>query len=376
MKKTIFLSLLYLFILPQKINAQVIISEIYPSPTSEEKEWVELYNTGSTEINLNGYKLEDTLSSPSVLYTFTEQIIAPNSFYFHELATAKLNNVEDSVKLFDSNNQQIDQFDYKNAEQKQSFSRMLPLTNFSGQKSTPTPNLANNDWHTLANDSTDNNKLVLNKNVNILSPIACENQISLFNQNSMSFDLKNYQLKIDQNLVESTNPIVKSQQSYDITINTNLLNSIGGNIFLLKPNGELEYETNYPPCQAIVNANQDKDSQPESETLLANTTNNTDETSEVKDTSQNLALKEQIDKEKELLKQKIIDYYNNQNKVDLPSTSLSIPHFKVIPAKKYIDVIEIPYKAIINVIIGGLLITTSAFVAINHEEKIKFETIS
>lgn len=376
--------------MPQKINAQVIISEVYPSPTSEEKEWIELYNLGDTEINLNGYRLEDTISSASVLQTFTNQTIAPNSFYLHELASAKLNNAEDSVKLFDQNNNKIDQFDYKNAEQRQSFSRTLPLDNFSGQKVTPTPKLKNSDWLLDSSENSNNKKLVIDQNIKIESQTACETQVKLHNPNSMSFDLKNYQLKVDQNLIENTALVINTQQNYDLSVNVNQFNSMGGNIFLYDQTGQKISEASYPPCQTVVNTNQNQDNEPESENLFSNdqnidqSQNDTNATkndptvlnnpSDLED--QNLALKEQIQQEKESLTQKITAYYKNKNKVDLPIIDLSIPHYKILPAKRYIDVIEIPYRPILNVIIGGLLITSSAFVAINHEEKIKFETIS
>ena len=109
--------------MPATVHAQVIISEVYPAPASGESEWVELFNTGSTAVSLNGWKLQDKLSSPSDIFSFSSQAIEPQQFLVAELPSAKLNNSADGVTLYTNDGSTADTMDYTSSESSKSWQR-------------------------------------------------------------------------------------------------------------------------------------------------------------------------------------------------------------------------------------------------------------
>lgn len=109
--------------------AAVIISEIYPAPPTGESEWVELFNAGNAPISLAGWYLKDQLTTPSIIFSFTDQTIQPQQFLAVDLPSAKLNNSGDGVNVFDSNGQQIDAMSYTSSETGKSWQRTSLTSN-------------------------------------------------------------------------------------------------------------------------------------------------------------------------------------------------------------------------------------------------------
>lgn len=70
----IFNNLIFLFVITGFINAQVVINEVMYSPASPNKEWFEIYNTGSTTVILQNWKWRDAAQSNPVR-TITTQAI-------------------------------------------------------------------------------------------------------------------------------------------------------------------------------------------------------------------------------------------------------------------------------------------------------------
>ena len=61
--------------------AQVIINEVMYAPTSPNKEWFEIYNTGNSSINLQNWKWRDAAGSNPIRTKTTQSIlINPNTF--------------------------------------------------------------------------------------------------------------------------------------------------------------------------------------------------------------------------------------------------------------------------------------------------------
>ncbi len=81
----------------------IAISELYPTPPTGEPEWIELHNTTAEPIELVGWTLEDQLTTPSTIFIFTTQTIAPQEHLVVTLPVAKLNNSGDGIVL--KNNQ-------------------------------------------------------------------------------------------------------------------------------------------------------------------------------------------------------------------------------------------------------------------------------
>lgn len=96
------------------ISAQVIINEVYPQPLSGELEWVELKNSSSVSAFLNGWVLEDMLSSPKTIYSFGLLEILPSQFFVATFS-GQLNNNADGVVLRDSSGNIISQMSYSSS---------------------------------------------------------------------------------------------------------------------------------------------------------------------------------------------------------------------------------------------------------------------
>lgn len=113
-------------LLPTPVQAAIIISEVYPAPSSGENEWIELFNTSSENVTLSGWKLQDKLSSPSDIFSFTTQTIPAQSFLSLDLNTAKLNNSADGISLYTAQNGVVDTMDYTASETGKSWQRTSP----------------------------------------------------------------------------------------------------------------------------------------------------------------------------------------------------------------------------------------------------------
>ncbi len=132
MKTLIFATLLF-FLFATPANAQVVLSEVYPAPTSEEKEWVELFNTSAEIVDISGWKLFEHFSSKNELTTFTNLQIEPYGFIVFELPTNKLNNSEEKITLENSTTTEVSEIHYTNSESQKSFSFLFLSENEIGQ---------------------------------------------------------------------------------------------------------------------------------------------------------------------------------------------------------------------------------------------------
>ncbi len=108
---------------------QVKISEFLPNPSgSDEGEWIELFNSGNTSIDLAACKLQDNSAR---IFTIPEEgnfNIAPNAYLVlaKSLTGISLNNTGgDSVKFYDPNNNLIESISYlDNAPENKSYARL------------------------------------------------------------------------------------------------------------------------------------------------------------------------------------------------------------------------------------------------------------
>lgn len=77
----IFNTLIFLFFLTGFLNSQVVINEVMYSPSSPNKEWFEIYNTGNTSVNLQNWKWRDAAQSNPIRTITTLPItLGANSF--------------------------------------------------------------------------------------------------------------------------------------------------------------------------------------------------------------------------------------------------------------------------------------------------------
>lgn len=110
----------------------IVVNEIMFAPFGGEPEWIELYNNSSEQINLNGWKISDVITTPAVAEIKSDLIIAPEGyvvlskdttiFNYHrfipsqvlKLNLPSLNNDIDGVILKDNRGMTIDSVYYSN----------------------------------------------------------------------------------------------------------------------------------------------------------------------------------------------------------------------------------------------------------------------
>ena len=101
----------------QPVSAQLILTEVQPVPAAGEPEWVELWNTSSRDVSLEGWRICDPRSCaelPAVSLragtvcvltrdevALREQRALPNTVFVLTLALPSLNNTTDTLMLYD-----------------------------------------------------------------------------------------------------------------------------------------------------------------------------------------------------------------------------------------------------------------------------------
>ena len=118
----------------------VIINEILPSPkgADETNEWIELYNKNNFDVDLQGWKIQDTEGTMTT-YIFPENTKIPVNGYFVLKRTETkiiLNNDRDSLNLIQPDEKIIDSVSYTNAKTNQSYNKTLSGWNW-GKTLTP-----------------------------------------------------------------------------------------------------------------------------------------------------------------------------------------------------------------------------------------------
>jgi hypothetical protein len=102
--------LVFLFVIPLASSLRINEVELNPVGGSSGREWIELYNENSQQIDISGWIVYDGLSSPTKIFTMPNNtILQSNLYYIIELNYSKLNNDGDFVTLYNSLMQQVDQ---------------------------------------------------------------------------------------------------------------------------------------------------------------------------------------------------------------------------------------------------------------------------
>lgn len=134
--------------LPKYNISSIILSEIYPYPSSGE-EFIELYNTTEQDIDVGGWKLADLAKS----YTLSGTIPAKSYKLYNQAETKiALNNTSETVTLTDNYNQTQSTTSYTKAYKGLSY---IPVLQTWSWTQTITPNTSN---IFTENTNSDNNK--------------------------------------------------------------------------------------------------------------------------------------------------------------------------------------------------------------------------
>jgi len=123
----LFLFSLSPFSLKAADSQKILINEILPSPTGSdaEEEWIEIFNPNDFEVNLSGWKIQDTVGKTKT-YIFPKEtkILAKGFLVFKRPITKiTLNNEGDGLKLTDPDGKTIDEISYQKVEEGKSYNR-------------------------------------------------------------------------------------------------------------------------------------------------------------------------------------------------------------------------------------------------------------
>ena len=113
------------------------ITEIFPNPTDSDAgaEWIELYNYGDADVNLNGWKLDD-IDGGSSPHVFSENLIVrPGNYYLasNESTKISLNNDADEARLFDPSGNLVDSIVYDGCQENFSYAEKLDIWSWTDQ---------------------------------------------------------------------------------------------------------------------------------------------------------------------------------------------------------------------------------------------------
>ncbi|MBD3311330.1 MAG: PKD domain-containing protein [Candidatus Magasanikbacteria bacterium] len=259
--------------------SSIKINEFVSDPTSGEKEWIELYNSSSSSIDLND----------CTLYDGNNQIFAPSStisefgFLVITLPSSKLNNSGDIIIFKNPNAEIIDQVSYGDWED-ESLDNNAPTAsdpnsiarNTDGLDSdidkddfslttTPTPGRANQitspsednsnrneNYDDTADDNDgeteniyyDPSDIVINEIVS--DPVSGESEfVELYNNTTKTIDLENWYIKEGGDSKTNLEGNIKSKKFFVIEKPKGNLNNSGDIIKLFDPNDNLIDEVSY-----------------------------------------------------------------------------------------------------------------------------------
>jgi hypothetical protein len=123
----LFLFSLFPFSLKAADSQKIFINEILPSPTGSdaEEEWIEIFNPNDFEVNLSGWKIQDTTGKTKTYIFPKETKILAKGFLVLKRPQSKitLNNDGDGLKLIDPSGKTINEISYQKAQKGKSFNR-------------------------------------------------------------------------------------------------------------------------------------------------------------------------------------------------------------------------------------------------------------
>jgi competence ComEA-like helix-hairpin-helix protein len=127
----------------QTYTSGVYINEILPNPAGSDTtdEWVELYNSNNTAVDLSSWQIQD-ISGTITTYTILKDTISANGFLFLKRPETKimLNNDTDGISLLTPDKKIIDSVNYTKAPLGQSYNK---TTSSWGWSTTLTPGTTN-----------------------------------------------------------------------------------------------------------------------------------------------------------------------------------------------------------------------------------------
>lgn len=105
------------------VSDAIKITEIYPNPANGEEEWIEIYNSGSANVNLGNWMLADSAKASAPHQISDTVILRPNEYHVFKKSETKivLNNDSDEIFLKDFKGDEIDKIKYSSSQKENSY---------------------------------------------------------------------------------------------------------------------------------------------------------------------------------------------------------------------------------------------------------------
>jgi len=114
---------------------KIKISEVFPNPKGDEasQEFIELYNSGTQSMSINGW----TLSDASKITVLENIILLPKEYraFYRSTTGIALNNTNESIYLYNSNGELIDSLSYASTIEAYSYALDISSSEFSWSES-------------------------------------------------------------------------------------------------------------------------------------------------------------------------------------------------------------------------------------------------
>lgn len=120
----------------------ILLSEIYPQPSSDENEWIEIFNDSDQEAYLRDWYIDDVSAGGSAPRQFSMNI-APKSFGVIEFSQQLFNNDGDTVQLLNPQKLVVESFTYFDSQENLSIAKS-DLLDSSWCLQTPSRGVSNN----------------------------------------------------------------------------------------------------------------------------------------------------------------------------------------------------------------------------------------
>ena len=243
MKKenSIFALIMLLFCsMPNFAYAAVFINEFLPNSVNTDYEWIEIYNSAESPVNISGFNISEEAASKN--FTIKDFVLEAKSFvvlarkdeifnqtystsgikiieYGNEVASLNLNDGDDSIFLYDSGGQLIDSInDYQNPGEDVSIGRYPDGSSTAVKLLIQTPGRKNDNTQTaLAWNYPNSNNSYVNYLVNVIVSITDDTatvEQAMLDINGTNFSMSNN----GQKWSYLWNTGLYKPKSYDITI--------------------------------------------------------------------------------------------------------------------------------------------------------------
>jgi len=162
----------------------IFINEIMPSPNGSDEagEWIELYNSNNSDIDLAGWQIKDTNGTPTT-YTFPKDVkIVAMGFSILKRPDTKitLNNDKDGLNLINPAGENIDFVEFTKAVKGQSYNKMTSNWQWSTTPTQGTSNIITTKTSEKALSKSENS---VKNNNNIEAGLADLSQTTNISQN-------------------------------------------------------------------------------------------------------------------------------------------------------------------------------------------------